>query len=485
MDLNAPLLHEFTYQAMAHDVVPIKEGDKVTYTTVIHQGTPQEEEKEMEITENDKIWLEFRHMHMKDALTRLDSDFKKFKEDNRNFDTSDANAQQNKSLSAVKDMAVGLTQFTETRDAYSLHINMAQDCMNIFGQHKLSDVALVEQPLATGLDEDYRKPKQMADQLVRLLDDESIRSVDRLRLILLFLMYRDGVINEDIQRLLAHASLPPQDGEIIGNFELLGSQMTKQSLKETRPPAQPLFPRKSVPPQGVEVDAFSRFEPNLKLMLDELARGTLDQSTFPYTKAPEDGSEEMALQTQASLRSAKPTWARNRMSTIESRQRVIVFMAGGATYSEARSCYESSRASGRDVFLATSHMLSPGLFIKQVQDLSQDRRRLDLPIDRPKPKAPAHLFMRNDPPPPPKPPPAPQPQARPSAPPIGGPPRPGMPSPAPPTQQMANVNLNSATPSRVAHGNGDASAGKSSHKLEKKKEPEKEKKKRGFFGSKK
>ena len=29
MDLVAPLVHEFTYQAMVHDLLPVKEGDSV------------------------------------------------------------------------------------------------------------------------------------------------------------------------------------------------------------------------------------------------------------------------------------------------------------------------------------------------------------------------------------------------------------------------------------------------------------------------
>jgi syntaxin-binding protein 1 len=72
-------------------------------------------------------------------------------------------------------------------------------------------------------------------------------------------------------------------------------------------------------------------------------------------------------------------------------------MAGGATYSESRACYEVSGASGKEIFLATSHMITPSLFVQQIGDLSRDRRRLDLPIDRPKPKAPAHIFEREEP----------------------------------------------------------------------------------------
>jgi len=48
MDLIAPLIHEFTYQAMAHDLLPIKETDKVYYKTIVNEGAADEQEKEME-----------------------------------------------------------------------------------------------------------------------------------------------------------------------------------------------------------------------------------------------------------------------------------------------------------------------------------------------------------------------------------------------------------------------------------------------------
>jgi syntaxin-binding protein 1 len=38
MDLFTPLVHEFTYQAMAHDLLRIKDGDKVTYENEINAG---------------------------------------------------------------------------------------------------------------------------------------------------------------------------------------------------------------------------------------------------------------------------------------------------------------------------------------------------------------------------------------------------------------------------------------------------------------
>lgn len=255
------------------------------------------------------------------------------------------------------------------------------------------------QSLATGLDEDYKKPKNLAIQLVRLLDNESIIPPDRLRLILIYLMYRDGLLAGDIRKLLAHARLPPQDGEVVHNFDLLGARIEKP-LKDNKPANQPLFPRKPPTASQQEEVSLSRFEPNVKAMLEEQVKGTLDPTVFPFTRPQTDPEGAMQDQiAQSSLRSAKPTWARTRSSADQPRQRILVFMAGGATYAEARACYEMTQTTSKDVFLASSHMLNPAFFLRQVGDLSTDKRQLDIPAERPRPIAPAHLFEKDPPPP--------------------------------------------------------------------------------------
>ena len=272
-------------------------------------------------------------------------------------------------------------------------------------------------------------------------------------------MYRDGLLQGDIRKLLSHAKLPPQHGEAIYNLDLLGVRVEKP-LKDTKPAVQPLFPRKPAPPVESQEASLSRFEPNLKIMLEEQIKGTLDSTTFPFTRPLTDADGMMAQEqlSQASLRSAKPTWARTRSTADQPRQRIIVFMAGGASYAESRVCYEVAQASSKDIFLATSHMLTPGLFLRQVGDLSADKRRLDIPAERPKPTAPAHLFEVE-----------PQP---------GGP-QAQLSKPAvPPAAALSSLSLNSNPDSRQGtNGPSNISTSQGGKSLKK----EKEKKKHHFF----
>lgn len=503
MDLMAPLVHEFTYQAMAHDLLPIKDGEKVTYHVMINNG---QEEQDMELQEKDDTWVENRHRHMKDTIDTIMTKFQKFVAETpgASNDGSPAN------LNMIKDMLANMPKFQQLKDAYTLHLAMSEDCMNYFQTHKLPELQSLEQSLATGYDENFRKPKNILPEVVRLLDDDAITPGDRLRLIMTWLIYRYGVIEEDIKRLLAHAQLEQDSCETIVNLKHLGARVTA-ALKDLKTAPPPLFPVDTTQELDEEYGLL-RYSPNVKHMLENLCQGTLDAEVFPYTRPPTDPNEDPAT-VQNSLRAAKPNWARGGAGTQrrqDNRQRIIVFVAGGATYSESRSCYEISDKFNRDVVLVTSHMVPPKMFTRQLKDLSMARKRLDLPLDRAKPLPPSWVYEPERPvmPPPgmyssqggsgigpggaPPPPPKagqmgggglpPGPRA-----PAGLPGRPAQ--MAPPTMGMSSMSIGGDTPHRPApvpmQTNGGASyhsptASSDSNKMEKEK-----KKKRHFFGSRK
>ena len=69
-----------------------------------------------------------------------------------------------------------------------------------------------------------------------------------------------------------------------------------------------------------------------------------------------------------------------------------MFIAGGATYSESRSCYEISKKYNRDVILGSTDMLTPTSFIRELSRTRESRQSLNLNMDQ----------MRTAPPPPPQ-----------------------------------------------------------------------------------
>lgn len=78
---------------------------------------------------------------------------------------------------------------------------------------------------------------------------------------------------------------------------------------------------------------------------------------FPYVKdapslAPAPSLRATPSSGATSLRSAKPSWHRAaRPNAQEARQRVLVFVAGGMTYSEMREAYSLSKSLNKEIIL--------------------------------------------------------------------------------------------------------------------------------------
>ncbi len=93
--------------------------------------------------------------------------------------------------------------------------------------------------------------------------------------------------------------------------------------------------------------------------------GRLDPAGFPYVKDypqsnPTASSPRPAMTSTTSLRSAKPSWhrvARAGAPAVENRQRLLVFVAGGMTYSEMREAYSLSNQLGKDIFIGAAARL--------------------------------------------------------------------------------------------------------------------------------
>jgi syntaxin-binding protein 1 len=99
-----------------------------------------------------------------------------------------------------------------------------------------------------------------AGELVGVLANETYSSKDKVRIIALYILYRDGVPEEDRKRLFQHAHLALHEQDMINNLKFLGLDISKE-LKTSR---------KAVLKQRQLEDVYdiSRFQPVLKLMLD-------------------------------------------------------------------------------------------------------------------------------------------------------------------------------------------------------------------------
>lgn len=84
LDHASPLLHEFTYQAMITDLLPVEpSGTALKYNYEYGQSDGTTGAKEVVLDESDTIYTSVRHLHIAETTDKLIENFNKFLHENK------------------------------------------------------------------------------------------------------------------------------------------------------------------------------------------------------------------------------------------------------------------------------------------------------------------------------------------------------------------------------------------------------------------
>jgi syntaxin-binding protein 1 len=128
----------------------------------------------------------------------------------------------------LSQMLKKMPQYQKELNAYALHLTLAEDCVKRFNA-KIKQLCDVEQNLVMGTDAQGEKIKDPMKIIVPLLLDHDIKVEDKLRLIMLFLLNKNGISEENLQKLLGHAMIPEANKQSILNLQNLGLQILQDA----------------------------------------------------------------------------------------------------------------------------------------------------------------------------------------------------------------------------------------------------------------
>ncbi|XP_028114014.1 SNARE-interacting protein KEULE-like isoform X3 [Camellia sinensis] len=401
VDQIAPVIHEWTYDAMCHDLLNM-DGNKYVHEIPGKAGGVPEK-KEVLLEDHDPIWLELRHAHIADASERLHEKMISFVSRNKAAQIHHGSRDGGEiSTRDLQKMVQALPQYSEQIDKLSLHVDIAGKINNIVKEMGLKELGQLEQDLVFG-------DAGTKDVINFLRTNQDVTRENKLRLLMIYAAcYPEKFEDDKITKLMELARLPPEDMNAVNNMRLLeGSSDTKKSSTGAFSLKFDVHKNKHAARKdrtGEQVMwQLSRFYPMVEELIEKLSKGELPKDDYPCMNDPSPTfhgtSRTASVQTNQapaphSMRQRRATWARPRDSEDgyssdsilrhassdfkKMGQRIFVFIVGGATRSELRVCHKLTAKLNREVVLGSSSLDDPPQFITN----SVRRRILFLQIRR-------------------------------------------------------------------------------------------------------
>eukprot|EP00474_Spongospora_subterranea_P009382 CRZ09840.1 hypothetical protein [Spongospora subterranea] len=380
VDCVAPLMHEYTYQAIINDILPVS-GEICKLKSVNAKEERKDDMKNADadafvLSEDDSLWKDLRHKHIGEALPTVKDMFNQFRTKN-----AAANLDKDASLKELLKAAKHANSFKAEMQRFTKHMSILENVFDHFDKMGLKKLGELEQDIVTGVTEEGRKTNKndLMNSLSAIIQDPAVSSTDKLRLIMIYIIAQDGIKEATRKTLFNTAKLNDRNLDAVQNLSHLGITLQTNRRNSNNPLSSATIKKNAALAQASKL-TLMRFVPLLAELLDGIVTGNLDRNTYPYLKEPPEAEQGSRGASAAKSARAKPAsgaakaskW-RNKgadgnfdgdsSNNVPAAMKQIVFIAGGVTFSEMRRVYEIANTTGVEFLVGSTSTITPSQFL--------------------------------------------------------------------------------------------------------------------------
>eukprot|EP01084_Bolivina_argentea_P129672 228995_1 len=365
-DPLTPFMHSLSFQAMVYDLL----SDDIDTATDKIKGLQVDKDKDearQMPDENDEVWLKYRHEFIGEVVQKLPTQFNEWQEQNAvvKMKKSGDDTTTKDLILAARDMP----QYQKLVKQYTTNINMASKLMDIFKTSGLRDVVRLEQDMTTGINDDGKKidrtKMQQAFSSV-LMDPDKPESL-KLRTFMMYVISQGGMKPEQRKTLLKQSGFSEETEDTIVNLGHLGVTLTSSRPGNPSGGCKNYWKQMTkMAKSRAETTDITRFTSYLEWVLTQHCSASLSDRDFEWISKP--GGAGANQNRKVGNPKSYRKHAKKKEEALEhgksNKTRYIVFVLGGVSYAEIKTCYEFASKNDVDVFVGSTLIYSPQQYLK-------------------------------------------------------------------------------------------------------------------------
>ncbi|CAF0966223.1 unnamed protein product [Adineta steineri] len=345
-DAITPLLNQWTYQAMVHELIGIK-NNRVNLSQV--PGITKELEEVVMNAEYDEFYSTNLYSNFGEIATNIKGLMEHFQDKHKSQSKIE-------SITDMKTFVESYPQFKKLSGTVSKHVTIVSELSRLVGLYHLLEVSETEQNLVCQSDHN-----DIVQKIKHLIKDEKIRDEDIVRLLCLYALRYEYHGNNEINTLRKEAHKSRQLSEKYNQFieailDYGGKKFRQADLFNTQ--SSMAITRQFIRGMRGVDNVYAQHIPLIKDLLEQLLRGKLKDTLYPSV-IPKD-------QTQQSNR-----YTTNQQNQLQQQgqiikpNEIIVYVIGGITYEESCHIHMMNKQGAR-ILLGGSYIHNFSSFIDEV-----------------------------------------------------------------------------------------------------------------------
>ncbi|CAG9819356.1 unnamed protein product [Phaedon cochleariae] len=303
-DPMTPLLNQWTYQAMVHELLSIN-NNRVNLSNI--PGVAKELSEVVLSVEQDTFYAKNIFMNYGEIGTNI-------KQLMDQFQAKAKSHQKIESIADMKNFVEAYPQFKKLSGNVTKHVTVVGELSSMVNKYHLLDVSEVEQEISSQIDHSSH-----LQSIKKLLANQEVRDTDAAKLVMLYALRYQNNSNNDINGLidtLKKRNIPERLlRNIVNILEYAGSHARQSDLLNVES-AVKITKRFIKGLSGVD-NVYTQHKPLLHDILEDIVKGRLKDQLYPLV-----GNH---------TNSGRP-------------QDIIIFIIGGATYEESLTVHTFNKS---------------------------------------------------------------------------------------------------------------------------------------------